>query len=488
MTSDKASISGEDYSFSRPFDAHRWADYPELNACLTDLIEELETLEMRKRHRNEIEQKKFREAVRCLVLDMYVAWETNPELCIGISLANSDYTTESRYRALFLRWSSFKKAYDLLVDSGYILLVARGFIDRSSGIGRTTRIKASPKLIQFLTEKALLNITRISSRVSGCETIILRGEKPKGNSNKTAPDLEYGDTSATLEMRANLAKINRHLQKQCIDVCLSDGDFKALNERMRKDYDAGEREAPFIDFTQKALVRIFNNNDWEQGGRFYRGWWQAIPKECRKHITINGKSVCEVDYSALHPTLLYAEIGQPFEHDDAYDIGVPNASRSLIKTTYNKMLNAKGRIKEPKDFSALKVGLSWEKFQAVISEKHSQIAHFFNTGYGLKLQRFDSNLAESVMLRFIDKGYACLPVHDSFLVHHALVDELKEAMIEEFKMQTGRTIAVKAITMIDNGMVHPPVIAPIEISDDLFGQSGEFSGYNQRLLDWNINR
>src|SRR5687767_11500593 len=85
---------------SRPFDVHRWSDYPELRNCLTELIRELEGLESRGRQRGEGERKKFREAVRTLVLDLYVAWKTDPNLLVGIPLSNRSYTTKSRYQAL----------------------------------------------------------------------------------------------------------------------------------------------------------------------------------------------------------------------------------------------------------------------------------------------------------------------------------------------------------------------------------------------------
>lgn len=98
---------------SRPFDVHRWSDYPELRNCLTELVRELEGLESRKRHRGDGDRKKLREAVRALVLDLYVAWKN--ELLVGISLANGNYATKSRYRALFIHWTSFKAAYGLFV-------------------------------------------------------------------------------------------------------------------------------------------------------------------------------------------------------------------------------------------------------------------------------------------------------------------------------------------------------------------------------------
>ena len=53
------------------------------------------------------------------------------------------------------------------------------------------------------------------------------------------------------------------------------------------------------------LARIFNDGKWGVGGRFYYGWWQEIPKRFRKYITIDEGFTTELDYSALHPHMVY---------------------------------------------------------------------------------------------------------------------------------------------------------------------------------------
>lgn len=468
---------------SRPFDVNRWSDYPELQNCLTSLVAELENLESRQRRRRNEERKKFREAARCLVLDLYVAWKTDPELTIAIPLGNRPYTTESRYKALFLHWSSFKAAYSMLVEAGYISVVLSGFYDSQTGVGRTTRIRATEKLIRLLTQRAALSIPRISSRVSEREIIILRGEKPKNS--KAAPLVDYDDTSEIHAMRENLHAINAHLQRQWIDLRITDEDFASLQRRMQRDHEADERTPPVIDFTHRALVRIFNNGRWDQGGRFYRGWWQSIPKEYRQHITINDKRTWEVDYSTLHPKLLYAEVGARLD-GDAYEIENQAVPRSLVKLTFNKMLNASGRMSRPDDFSEDRFGMNWKQLQDAIAERHAPIKHLFNTGHGLRLQRLDSDLAETVMLRFFAHGHTCLPVHDSFLVHHALVEELKKTMVDVFKDMTGQTISVKHVEGAEPELAadYQPDLHSLEPSESWFEPTGDYAGYEQRRIDW----
>ena len=64
-----------------------------------------------------------------------------------------------------------------------------------------------------------------------------------------------------------------------------------------------------VGLASNQLHRVFNQGSFSLGGRFYGGWWQNIPAECRAAITINGDPTIEMDYPRLHPTLLYDELG-----------------------------------------------------------------------------------------------------------------------------------------------------------------------------------
>ena len=64
--------------------------------------------------------------------------------------------------------------------------------------------------------------------------------------------------------------------------------------------------------------RIFTDS-WSLHGRFYC-WPQNIPSAARARMTINNQPVVELDYSAMHPTMLYCQVGQKLD-GDAYDVG-----------------------------------------------------------------------------------------------------------------------------------------------------------------------
>ncbi len=481
MTSDEEAITA---AASRLFDVNRWSDYPELNNCLAALVQEIEASEGRQRRRGGKDARRFKDALRSLVLDLYVAWKTDPELEVAISLANRSYSKSSRYRALFIRYASFIAAFEGLEARGYLTRTKKGFYDAKTGIGRVTRIKADPKLVELLTVEAHLTVPAISQRNDGVETILLKSEKCEkvGAANL----IEYEDTAETRSMRANLARINEHLQRHWVDLRITDADFNRLQQRMRQRLYVNDKQSLYIDFGHRSLVRIFNNADWEQGGRFYRGWWQSIPKAYRRYITIDEKTTVEVDYSGLHVHMLYAKLGESLE-GDAYDLGDSNIDRGLIKKIFNALINAKGRINEPPDFKEKSGGLSFKELQSKIIERNFPIRQFFATGFGLRLQKLDSLLAEAVMLRFLAMGYVCLPVHDSFIVHYALEDELKDIMSEEYENMFGQPITVKKTRGVQHTLRSAALNANPPVNDTatfLKPNQGPYAAYEQRHIEW----
>ena len=71
---------------------------------------------------------------------------------------------------------------------------------------------------------------------------------------------------------------------------------------------------------------MLNNNSWEEGGRFYGGWWELI-SEHRQGIRIYGERTIELDYRGLHIVFLYAlkniNYYQELSSSDPYQVHVP---------------------------------------------------------------------------------------------------------------------------------------------------------------------
>ena len=197
-----------------------------------------------------------------------------------------------------------------------------------------------------------------------------------------------------------------------------------------------------VDFSKKYVRRIFNNGSFKQGGRFYGGFWQNIPREYRKYIRINYKEIVELDYSGLHINMLYAMKKLPAPEGDVYHLdGYSNdyIFREFVKRMLLVMVNASDRpavrgvlfedVYSKKDLE-LPVELGSTKAEVLdpimdaFENKHENIKGFFCTGKGIDLQYLDSQIAEKVMLHFSKMGYAILPLHDSFIIYQDLEEEL----------------------------------------------------------------
>jgi hypothetical protein len=110
---------------------------------------------------------------------------------------------------------------------------------------------------------------------------------------------------------------------------------------------------------------------------------------------------------------------------------------------------------------------------------------YFKTGFGLKAQFIDSRIAERVLLHFAKRNIPCLPIHDSFLMHHGYESELEDQMLMAFREVTGQEGAIKAE---DRDEREPGIyIVPSEL-DEIFDELGKTRGHNERLLAWFAHR
>jgi hypothetical protein len=110
-----------------------------------------------------------------------------------------------------------------------------------------------------------------------------------------------------------------------------------------------------------------------------------------------------------------------------------------------------------------KFGLKWAEVSEAIIAFHEPIAHHFYTGFGLRLQRMDSDIAEKVLLHFAEKGIAVLPLHDSFLMHQGYETWLEPVMKTAFEEVVG------AFPKIDRKEADKVLLQDNAEEDDPFG-------------------
>ena len=182
-------------------------------------------------------------------------------------------------------------------------------------------------------------------------------------------------------------------------------------------------------------MRIFSNGSFKEGGRFYRGWWQNIPSEYRKFISIDRKRTAEVDFSQMSPHLLYIANYKELGSEDAYDRVLDGEHRDTVKAAFNAMVQASSVLKFcPNDIDMSALEMSWADLRDRILSAHKPISDQFFKGVGNKLQFKDSCIAERIMLNFADMDAPTLPVHDSFICHHGYAEtgEIEEIMRKAF--------------------------------------------------------
>ena len=187
----------------------------------------------------------------------------------------------------------------------------------------------------------------------------------------------------------------------------------------------------------KSLYRVYNGG-WTLGGRFYGGWWQGVKSEDRKHFLLDGERTEEVDYSQIHPRIIYIEAGVELV-GDAYDI--PGQDRNLCKAVFNILVNAAsyksalGAVNQEMDGDRRGA----EAVIEAIKERHSAVAHYFHSGVGVRLQGLDARMAEIVLTEMtVKRGIPILPVHDSFIVPERHRDTLVQVMKDAFERVLGK--------------------------------------------------
>ena len=350
------------------------------------------------------------------------------------------YRSSNRYKEEGLTYRHLiENVYQPLQKMGWIKEYRKGYNDRA-GEGNSDITWFRPSRSLKMTLESLEGHSSITIKPDLTrECIILRDAT--GNN---VPD--YKDTAVTRVMRENLVAINEFYQKHHIDLRIKDTDYKKLScELLQKKKTNRRQRQRQLDFSRKVLARIFNDGKWGVGGRFYYGWWQEIPKGYRKYITIDEGFTTELDYSALHPHIVYFQNDLELT-DDAYTrillvggIAFTEENRKIVKQVFNAMLNAKRMmIRQPRGLDLKPLRKKWSEIVPIVLQAHHDIQHMFFGGYGGNLQYEDSCMAEDVLLAGVKENIVTLPVHDSFIVRRQHEDFLRHQMIASFVKRWGR--------------------------------------------------
>lgn len=165
-------------------------------------------------------------------------------------------------------------------------------------------------------------------------------------------------------------------------------------------------------------------------------------------LILDGEPTIEIDFSANHPYLIYAErrlmspwsfpenaVEDPYDHE--------GFSRAQIKKMFQVMNNSSSEAQALRGYEDPETGknnLRLEHTRPIleaVKEKHSEIVDYFFLEKGLELMRKEAEVARGIMERFLEVDKPILPIHDSFVVQASQAEFLKDAMYEALREVVG---------------------------------------------------
>ena len=251
----------------------------------------------------------------------------------------------------------------------------------------------------------------------------------------------------------------------------------------------GKRVAPV------EYHRVFTNS-LQEHGRFYvnGGGVQLLPSSYRRSfLTFDGEGVVELDYSSMHPNILYERIemqggygtvdkgdcsikeilGEGFnpyaaktkdwikvdleaveDHKRKYDLPDYDPVRNLMKkallisinaidrhqanaSVKSKLYNDQFKPEENREFIGIDTKLQAFLVCDAIKEHNYLIEDYFYADMAHTLMNIDSNIATRVVNTMLDLGQPILLYHDSFVVKESAHDDLYQAMHVAWKEVIG---------------------------------------------------
>lgn len=417
----------EELNNSRQFSSQRTLGAAGARA-LDALLAELTDLEDRQRARSAAVEANLRTTLDAFLADLVTCAGKDGPRFLAYSRDRNDYVA-NRYLDAGITYRAAKDVVKFLCKANYVdhsigyRLPARE--DFPGAFGRRSRIRATAALVNRLGALGV-SWADVQPRPK-IELVRLKG--PPETRGGTKPLIDYEDTPETIRMREELKATNALLARTAIVLPGPAPTLEVLDED-----EIDEQPAP----GQTWLYRVFNNGSFALGGRFYGGWWMALPKADRARLLLNGEGVVELDFVGLHPRLLYEQAGRPLPADvDPYALPGRLAAvpRDLVKRAFAQLLNATDGIRAPKGARArLPRRVSWAQVLDGLEQAHAPIAGWFRKGEGLKLQALDACIAASVLHRMTRRGVPCLPIHDSFIVPASQALALEEVMAASYRL------------------------------------------------------
>lgn len=211
-------------------------------------------------------------------------------------------------------------------------------------------------------------------------------------------------------------------------------------------------------FSGVVLYRIDGKRLYASGIYNYQN---GIPSEERPHLLINGESVVELDFSAMHGNMLLNRVGEPCRSDFyeriLRELGVtPSKAR---RDSVKQMVNASFNVNSIKGYAGA-VGrtvdaTSGKRLVEVLGAKPKQVyqtilrvypalePYVCNGKQWERLQTTDSEIMIDVLETLAKMEIVGLPVHDSVIAAAKYADIVKPVMSACYKKKMGFEPCIK---------------------------------------------
>lgn len=379
--------------------------------------------------------------IRSLFWHMLIAASIDDDCYVMISLRDEHYRKSLTDNPHHIT-REISKIIGALERHG-VLQRCNGFLDRKTGQGKQTRIRASLALIEDLkmlpgdTSEAFLEPAAVSIR--------------KG----VVGAIDEQSAQHMARMKSTIRAYNEFMRLHTISIP------DAVNGLLV--YIDKKNQPRCVRTTRKTLTAIYHAGDPTalSYGRIHGGAWQNIPAHYRRTILIDGEATVELDYSAqiIHMVASIEGIqltGDPYAVPQIFSNRNPALARDINKTAVVVLLNASDwksafrgiRSRLRYDRRVNRNGLSLTNvFLASVIENilryHPFLEKYANTGKGKYLFMHDAEIARGIIQTFLDHGKVVLPIHDGFIVTICDQDFLKETMYNIWFEKFQTTIPIK---------------------------------------------
>ena len=202
-----------------------------------------------------------------------------------------------------------------------------------------------------------------------------------------------------------------------------------------------------------SATRIFHNGNFDSGGRWYGGW-TSLTRDTRKHLTIDGEPVVEVDLNASLLTLLSCIVSQPMRcvdtWDDAYAVVAERlefdepyeVSRAKVKQVIVELIGTGNPHKaepsakdedSPFDYSER----SKKQFNHIRDLCHQEYPALLmlnkkDMNFVAALSYHEATIITQTMLKLKDMGLAAYSMHDGLIVKQSNADTTVSTLREVY--------------------------------------------------------